>query len=316
MNSSFYKKVIKLIPSVDLRNYTLLNDYQFSEKDLLKIILEFSPTFNERLKLFEEASRLMCDKNMRMLAKKRLDFEKRQYAAFIQASPDTVYQIEIKTEPSAADEDSYITTTFGEAVELIKRFIRYYNIKAKELLNARYTIKKKTTTLPSKGSDFFNDKVGTIGKCILNNKFDILDLETRNSSRKEIACKKGMICDDCMRCIEETVTHFPNFLKRHDLVGYYDDLKYNPSHLTYGIFDCDIQNDDTFSLIVLIEDNRYIKTRNAEYQDENGYYRVYDAHTHQSYFTIIQPDLKDVPQNILDDYNYALKILKKIEADL
>ncbi len=48
---------------------------------------------------------------------------------------------------------------------------------------------------------------------------------------------------------------------------------------------------------------------------EYGYYMIYDAHNHPDYYKIIKPNLQDVPQKILDDYNYALPILKKIEEE-
>lgn len=313
MNKAFYKKIINLIPSADMKNYVFANGFQFREKDLLKIILNYAPTFDIKLKLFEEASRLLDDKSMRVLAKKRIAFENRQYNAFMQLNLHTVYQIEIKTDPNAIEEETYLTKTFDEAVILIRDYIKCYDIKAKERIYARYTIKKKTTNLPNKPSDIYNDKVGTLGQCVLDSRFRIIDLYMYNFGI-EVTCKKSVDCEECDRCINDHMfsIHFPHFLKEFDLVAYYDDLMYNPKHLTYGIFDLDMEECDCDSHVIALEDNPYIINRNGDFQDENGYYRIYDAHDHPSYFEIIKPDLNDVPQGIIDGYNYAVSILKKI----
>lgn len=63
------------------------------------------------------------------------------YADFIPGE-NFVYQIELKTAPDAADEDTYITTTFDDAVTLIKGYLKYYQIGMKERAHARYTISK------------------------------------------------------------------------------------------------------------------------------------------------------------------------------
>lgn len=311
MNKAFYKKIINLIPSADMKNYVITNGFQFREKDLLKIILEYAPTFDKKLELFEEASRMLNDKKMRLLAKKRIAFEKRQYDAFMQSDDNIVYEIQIKTDPYAADEETYLTKTFSEAVSLIKSFIKCYSIKASELVDARYTILKKTTTLPKKPNDIYKDKVGTLGKCILNSKFRIIYLDVYHFGL-EVTCK-NVDCDECDRCIcHWFTTHYPHFLKKYDLVAFYDDLLYNPKHLMYAICDMNMEECDVDSLVIYIKENPYIQNRNGDSKDEEGYYRIYDAHDHPSCFEIIKPNLQDVPQEIIDGYNYALPILKKI----
>ena len=295
-----------------MRNYVLFNHFEFKEKDLLKIILNYAPTFDKKLKLFEEAAHSLSDKKMRILAEKRIDYENRQYSAFMQPSPDTVYQIKIKTDT----EETFITKTFDDAVTLIKGFLKYYEIKGEERSSARYTLTKMTTNPPAKPSDFSYkySKIGSIGECVLNDKFQIIYLDMDNFGL-EVKCKANTDCEECDRCIDNMFsTRFPHFLKPHDLVAYYDDWIYDPKHLTYAVFDFDMEECDYDSRVITLEDNPYIQNRNGDFQDENGYYRVYDAHEHPSCFKIIKPDIQDVPQNILDDYHYAVAVLKKIEA--
>ena len=84
--------------------------------------------------------------------------------------------------------------------------------------------------------------------------------------------------------------------------------------IVYGILitDMNICNDDTF--VVLLE-NEYIREKNAFCQDENEYYQIYNAHTHQSNATLFKPDLSQIDFRILDDYEYAVKALKELEEN-
>ncbi len=317
MNKAFYKKIINLIPSEDMKSYIKQNDFEFNEKDLLKIILDYSPTFDDKLRLFEEASTILYDKKLRTLAKKRLDFEKKQYNAFIQTDPNVVFQIiiKIKTDYAIGDEDSYITKSFDDAIILIKKYLKYYEIKPKELADARFIITKKTTNAPDKPSDFFYkyNKVGDLGKCVLDNKLRIIYLDMYNFGI-EVKCKSDIDCDECNRCIRGGfTTHFPHFLQKFDLIAYYDDLLYNPKHLIYGVFTLDMEDCDYDSYVIDFEESPYIKNRNGYFKDENGYYSIYDSHDHPSCFEIIKPDIKNVSNEILEDYNYTVSVLKKIE---
>ncbi len=327
MNKAFYRKIVNLIPSADMKNYVISNGFQFREKDLLKIILEYAPTFDKRLELFEEASRLLSDKKMRLLAKKRIAFENRQYNAFMQSGPDFVYQIEIKSHRNLEiksyintidTEDEYIVKTFDDAIILIKKYLIYYEVKGAERISTRFTITKFSTKTPDKPSDFSYEKlkVGDIGKCVLDDKLRIISLDMYYFE-KEVTCKIGDVdCDECERCIQDGfTTHFPHFLNKYDLVAYYIDLINTPKRLTYGIFCLDMEECDYDSLVVTIEDNPYIQNRNGDFKDEDGYYRIHDAHDHPSCFKIIKPDLKNVPQEIIDGYNYAVPILKRIAEE-
>lgn len=312
MDKAFYKKIINLIPSADMKNYVFANGFQFREKDLLKIILNYAPTFDIKLKLFEEASRLLDDKNMRLLAKKRIAYENRQFNAFMQSGADVVYQLKIK--PDQYGEDEFMVKTFDDAIVLIKSYLKHYKIKGEERINTRYTIIKFSTRLPDKPSDFHwtRSKVGELGDCVLDGKLRIIYLDIYNFGI-EVKCLKDVECEECDRCINNMFsTHFPHFLEPFELVAYYNDLMYNPKHITYGISCLDMEICDYDSLVVTIEDNPYIINRNGEFRDENGYYRIHDSHDHPSCFEIIKPDLKNVPQEIIDGYNYAVPILKKI----
>ena len=309
----FYQTIIQDIPSVDLKNCVRTTKFRFSDLALLKIILDYAPTLVEKQALLREASMQFTDRKVRGLAKKWARYQEKAYADFMQPGENFVYQIEIKTAPDAADEDTYITTAFDEAVTLIKGYLKYYQIGMKERAHARYTISKKTTTLPTRPSDYYNNRIGTVGKCVLDAKYRILALQSRQIKDPEYTfkCPSDLPCEQCRSCTGAAEIQFPCFLAPYDLVAFYDHWLYDPSHLKYGIICGDF--DPIAPFVLLLEDNKYIRNRQADFRDENGYYRVYDDHAHPSYFTVIKPAPESVPQSILDDYAYAVDALRKLE---
>lgn len=307
----FCNKVIRLIPSLSLKDYVLKTGYKFNEKELLKIILEYSPTFAKRLEFFEAASHVFSDREMCALAKKRLKYDRNQYNAFMQSDSNCVYEVEMIFYPGAPKEDTYILTTFEDVVTLVNHFVKYYNVKACKRRSARYIVRKKTTLAPLKPSDL-DLKIGTLGICILDEHFDIVMLHMYNARGSEVACKRGAMCSDCQRCIDMTEPHFPHFIKKYDLVAFYDNLILDPSHITYGIFCGDMEKDD-YPYVILL-DSEYITQRNIYCRGDNGYYCVYIDHSHPLYFEIYKPSVEDVPKNILDDYYYAAENLRIMES--
>ena len=316
MNSEFHDKVVGLIPSRSLKEHIARHGHTFGEKDLLKIILDHAGTFDARIAMFDEAARVLSDAELRRLAKKRRDVEANKHRTFMQPSPDEIYYIELKFPPrlgrDCMPDDTLAARTFDDAVEIVKRYVKYYECSAAERRGARYTLRKMTVALSKKPSDFYKSKTGEIGRCVLDGKYEILDLDMY-AAKREVPCAKDKLCDECNRCIEVTAPRFPHFLQPYDLIGYYDDIVNNPTHMTYGIFDCDMEKCDDDTHVALLETNKYIVERNIDYRDENGYYRVYDAHTHPSYCEIEKLDPADVPPKIAELYRYAADGLRKIE---
>lgn len=311
MNIEFYNKVIDLIPSSDLRQYIKEHDFIFGDKELLKIILDESPLFETKIQLFKEAANVLSDKEMRELAERRLKLEIDQFNSFMDDNNDTVYEIKIKLKNEVAEE-TFITKTFNDAIELIKKFIKCFHYTAKDRVDARYIIEKKATFVPATPDDIFN--VGTVGSCVLDSKYRIITLDMYNAGSENV-CEKGAFCYNCQRCINVTSIHFPHFLNKYDLIAYYDDIVYDPKHLTYGILYTDMEECDYDSYVISIVDNDSIKNKTAENPDNNGFYHVFDAHHHPSFCTIIKPELKTVPKDIYHDYIYAVKNLKRIDNE-
>jgi len=313
MNKKFHDKIINLFPSKDLKECVKRENFVFGEEDLLKFIDDYAPDFDEKLKLFEEAATVFCGKQAKVHAKKLLKYNEKAYAAFMQPDENCVYEINIKCLPDDADEETLLTKTFGEAVEMIKSYLKCYkNVGAKDNKLSRYTIDKKTVTLPRYPRDIYRGKVGSLGRCVLGYRFKILDLSTYTHDN-EMLCKAYLDCDDCKTpCIGHLMPNFPHFLKKYDLVAFYGDTLYNPTEINYGIFGLDMEKCDYDTYFIFL-DNEYIKKRQVDYTDENGFYRVFDAHSHPSYAELFKPDISEVPKEVYDDYLYAVEGLKKLD---
>lgn len=314
MYKKFHKRVVKLLPSKDLIKCVNEQGFIFKEEELLKFIDCYAPSFDEKLALFEEATRIFTEKQSIRHAKKLIAYNKKMYDYFISDDCDCVYEVKIKCMPDDADEETMIVKSFSDAVEMIKCWLKCYaNVGAKDNKYARYTVKKKTTTLPARPYDIYCDKVGLQGACVLGHKFKILDLYVARM-KNEMNCKT-LDCEECkMPCIGMISPRFPHFLEKYDLVAFHSNLLHAPHNICYGIFVGDMDECDYDSYVVLL-DNEYIINRRVSYKDENGWYPVFRYHSHDSYDTLFKPDLMDVPQNVLDDYAYAVEELRKIDNE-
>lgn len=319
MDIKFHDKIVKLLPSKDLKDCVKAEKFTFTEQDLLKFINDYAPCFDEKLALFREAATVFCDKTAKAHAKKLIAFNEKAYADFMKPDENCVYEITIKCLPDDADEETLITKTFDDAIFMIKSWLKCFkDVGAKDNRLARYTIDKKTTSLPRYPRDIYKDKVGTVGNCVLGYKFKILNLDSYYLHANEINCKPLADCEECKTpCVGMHFPRFPHFLKKYDLVAFYGDNQGNAgtgynAEINYGIFGLDMEECDNDTYFIFL-DNEYIKDRNVDFTNDKGYYRVFDAHSHPSYAVLFKPDLPSVPKDVYEDYLYAVEGLKKID---
>ncbi|MDE6676489.1 MAG: hypothetical protein K2K12_02090 [Clostridia bacterium] len=311
---SFENKVVALLPSKDLKEAVVRQRFHFSEKDLLKFINDYSHTFDEKLKLLEEASCVFQNKKTALHAKKLLEFHQRNYTAFMTPSEDAVYEIDIKCDP-ADKEDTFITKTFEDALLLIKAFIANYKcVGARDNEKSVYHIVKKTTCAPKKPSEI-NKTVGELGDCVLGYRLKLKSLDMRRSGVEfESSCRRADSCEECKNpCISSHEPKYPVFLEKYDLVAFVSDNLNDYGKIKYGILGFAMSGNEGDSYVVNL-DNEYIKNRNAHEQDKDGYYEVFLGHCHPSYATLFKPAKEEVPADIYADYLYAVEELKKIDA--
>ena len=315
MDKKFYDKIINLLPSADLKKCIKEQNYTFGEKELLKFIAEYSPAYEVMLNLIKEAEQKFCDKKARAHAKKLYGFKARMYGEFMRAGGGFIYDIKFLFPhfDGGQDDDTYVAKNFDDALEYIRFYAKYYYKKG-ERKGMRATVSKKSLTVPKRGSDFDKYRAGTVGKCVIDEKLNVIYLDMYDFGH-EVPCTRGIYCccDDCRRCIDVISPHYPHFIKKYDLVAYYDDLRYRPDSIKYGVFCADMEQYDDESYVCLLESNEYVQNRNGDYIDENGYYRIYDDHWHPPLAEIIKPAPEDVPEKVYEDYLYAVECLKKLE---
>ncbi len=312
MDRKFHNKIISLLPSKDLINCIKTEKFIFGEEELLQFINDYAPDFNQKLELLKEAAIVFCNKEARVHAKKLIAYHENAYAKFMRADENCVYEIKIKCLPDDADEETLLIKTFQDAIEMIKSWLKCYkDVGARDNKLSRYTIVKKTITMPRYPRDIYRGKVGELGECVLGYRFRILNLSMYMQGN-EMHCKGGD-CDDCKRpCIDHFMPRFPHFLKKYDLVAYYSDKLNHPNKIIYGIFVLDMEECDNDTYFLHLE-TEYIKKRKIDFRDEDGFYRVFDAHSHPSYAELFKPDITNVPKEIYEDYLYAVEELKKID---
>ncbi len=326
------KKVIDLFPSEALKKAIKEQKHSFSDYDLLYFVDSYAKPYDKKLKLVDEAIECFTDKRSIRLATDLRRYYQREYELFMQPSEGAVYETNIRLHPNAPQEDTYITKTFEDALLVIRAFLQYFRDLHESPLDnpeAKYIITKKTAIAPNKPHEIY-DKLGNIGSCILGYRLKILDVDIWKDDKilKKLERCRHKELEDCNLCEDKCILwgsqpKFPVFLEQYDLVAYRpqwleyhirmgDTRKDLKDNLQYGILTTDMHKypDDTH---VLLLDNPYVKERNGEYRDENGYYRIYDVHDHPSYAELFKPNIDEVPKEIYGDYLYAVEVLKKIE---
>ncbi|MCM1236368.1 MAG: hypothetical protein NC489_40325 [Ruminococcus flavefaciens] len=319
------KKIVNLLPSETLKNYVFLHNFKFTEKDLLKFIDEYSPYLDVKLSLFKSAAELFCDKQTKLQAEKLIAFQKNALEIFKTCAEDEVYETDIKCSPYDSGE-TYITKTYEGALELIKKYLKYYGDIAKEDENSYYTIVKKSASVPKKPSDFSYKKniIGDRAECVLGKGLRVKRVDNYKSGYEYGLCR-GKDCDDCRHvCVKMHCPAYPPFLEKYSLVAYKPPfppcfmdrrLRQGDLDIRYGVFLYDMNEVDNDSYVLDLTDNPYIKDRTADKKEADGYYHVYDAHCHPDLAEIFVPDKCDVPGEIYGDYLYTVDVLKKLEEE-
>lgn len=320
-NKSFHDKIVKLLPSQDLKTAVKAQGFTFKERDLLKLIDLYAPTFVDKLKLFGEAA-VFSEKGNIAHAKKLILFNERKYDKFMTPSADEVYEVDIKCDP-LDNEGTYIVRTFEDALATIRAFLKYYkDVGARDKEWSSYTVTKKTVGAPSRPKDIW-DKIGETGSCTLGKGLKIKSVDAKGLYT-EFPC--AHYCDRCKHeCISTHEIEYPAFLEKYELVAF-STGEYrrtgNGAHssytdIEYGInsFGMDKAGYNVGCACVVELDNEYIKQRKADQKDENGYYRVYDSHCHPEFAEIFKPDPSELPKELYEDYLYAVEVLKKIDEE-
>ena len=323
--NSFENKVLKLIPSKDLKAEITATRHKFTDLELLKIIDDYSPALEEKLSLFKQAGEIFTEKKSKIHAKKLVHYYNRKFEKFIKTDENAVYDIDIKCNPNDCEE-IYFTKTYDGALALIKNFLKYYkSIGAVDNKLSRYTITKRSIKFPQKPSDI---EGRDLGECVLGQKLKVLSVDYYSiDTEYKDNCKYK--CSNCKHdCLSENpIYNLPPFLKKYDLVAFppkwktydiFDGAGYytfkNSRRIEYGIvsYDMGAYPDDDCACILFLN-SRYVKDRTVNTFDEKGYYPYLMQHEHVPYPDIEKVDKDDVPEEVYSDYLYTVEQLKKFQ---
>lgn len=308
---TFQKAVTALLPSVSARAAVERENFAFSDRALLRIIYEYAPTLDAKLKLFEQAKNLFTEKNSKLHAEKLIDYYTRQLSDFKTPKADTIYEVVIRSEPDITP-DRYLVSTYEDALTCIECHLKYCEITAKdESPLARYTISRRSTVAPRKPSDI--GKISWPDECILGYKRKIIDVHCRSIANEwRDKCPAHDFCYKCKYdCIDKDDLPLPHFLNLYDLVR----VKYESGETEYGIYAYESEEDD-YTAYVYMLDSEYVKERRLDETDEDGISYSFYTHEHIPLAIAERVDPESVPESVRADYLYAKSVVEAEHAEM
>ena len=210
------ERIIDLLPSKDLKAKIKETKHQFTESELLQIIYNYAPTFDEKLSMLAQFS-TVASPEIAALANAYIEYEQKNYNKFAEETAGFVYELHIK-EDSTSPDVSYLCSSYKAALACIDLFYEEYAfIGSKETEKTKYRIKKRKI--------FFEENTfeeDAYAECVLGRNKVILkvsDLQDDTTS-----CELETLCSECKeicpyRCDE---LRFPCFAHDYAIIKYLD----------------------------------------------------------------------------------------------
>ncbi len=208
-------KIIELLESPDLKRKIKETNHIFSDVELLRIIYEYSKTFDQMISMMGEFSEV-ASAEASALALEYIKYEREKLKQFSESSEEFVYDLCIKETPDS-HEERYICKTFDDVLVCIDEFYKEYtDVGAAETKETRYTVKKRK--IFSAGDKFAED---TYFVCTIGENKTILEIEDWKGYND---CNLDNLCSECheicySRCDE---IMFPNFAEPYAIIRFSD----------------------------------------------------------------------------------------------
>jgi hypothetical protein len=211
--------ILSLLPSRALREKIREVGYKFTEQELLFILYEYAPTFEERMTLLErfaETASPEIGETVGLI----LAWQRRIFDAFRVLGEGEVYELHIKDTPDSYDE-TYLCGSYDAALAYIDLFYKEYGTDQKGD-STRYRIEKRRI-YGGKPDEVFDEDY--LAECVLDQHKRVMTVDDHvdNSPYGMGFCEKQE-CDTC----EKICWHhgrdvlFPCFTKNLDLVRFED----------------------------------------------------------------------------------------------
>lgn len=305
--------IINLIQSLTVKEQIKKLNYRFSEIDLVKIVMEFEPNFQEEIKYLDELDKQVENSDVRIYIHRVIDLLNKEYQLLIEEEKDFVYEVKM-------DQDSqferYLCPNFEAALITSQKYQQKYkeNCSIIEVVKRRVAIRNTEVEIDN------NEEPVT---AFLDGNNHIISISS-NLPRPQY--------EDLS--INMDAIHYPSIFKKGDFVFYYNN-RYGMPHFSNNLFENQIMlngekiygincydNTQTTSeegsqdydvSCFLYLDSEFVEKRTVSVPDERGHYPYLMNHWHIDYGYIEKCDINETSESIVEDYQYVIKELEKMK---
>lgn len=289
--------ILSLLPSHALREKIREVGYEFTEAELLFILFEYAPTFDERISLLESFAET-ASPEIRETVGLIVAWQRRLFDAFRVLGEGEVYELHIKDTRDSYDE-TYLCGSYEAALHYIDLFYEEYDFTEKGD-STRYRIEKRRIYGGRPDETFAEDY---LAECVLDQHKRVLTVEDhRDRSPYGIGFCEKQVCDTCEKlCIHDSSrVVFPNFVKNLDLVRFKDDK----GAVRYGV---NFQWDDTPADCLCVDPLDSLAVRYHSFENAG------DDHDHPPLPLVEPASAEELSEEMRRDYLSFLEYLKETE---
>ena len=289
--------ILRLLPSRALREKIREVGYEFTEQELLFILYEYAPTFDERMTLLERFAET-ASPEIGETARLIVAWQRRLFDAFRVLGEGEVYELHIKDTPESYDE-TYLCGSYEAALRYIDLFYEEFD-SAEKGDSTRYRIEKRRI-YGGKPDEAFDEDY--LAECVLDQHKQVLTVEDHaDRSPYGLGFCEEQECDTCQKlCIRDSsCVVFPNFVKNLDLVRFTD----YTGAVRYGV---NFQWDDGPADCLCVDPLDSFAVRYHFFKNAG------DAHQHPPLPLVEPASAEELSEEMRRDYFAFLEYLKETE---
>ena len=310
-NVKLENKIVSLIPSKTIRNAVKETKHKFSDIELVQIIDEFAPSWEEMIQLLMECKKYIQDNKVKKYITQLVNFEKKQYKLL--TTPEEGYIYDVVMNPKS--QERYLVPDFESAFTTIDNYIKRYKKYIGKNDFQKIEIQKRKVSKYTTSREI--DVKEELASCVLNEKKEIRriysDIKGVNYDKLEIDLHVIQYPDvfKAGDLVYVDISKYPN-LKPYGYVNYY--YRFNPDKM-YGInsFDNYAELEELDVCCFLQLSSEFVTYRKIEL-DEDGYCSYLMNHNHIDFGYIEKADLDSVPEKIKEDYEYSFEALRELNC--
>ena len=311
-NPKLENKIISLIPSKTIKDEVKRIKHKFSDIELVQIITQFAPTWEEMIDLLLEINKTITDNKIKKYIHEFIKIEKKKYQMLVTSEEGYVYDVIM--DPDMKNE-IYLVPDFESAFTTIDSFLKYYKKYIKKNEYSLYKIVKRKISKRIKPREI--DKDENPVSCSVNNKrqiiriysnlnyvnLDKIDLKLNGIKYPDIFKPGDLIFIDILK--------YPN-LKPWRYYNYYYRIENNRMYGINSFANYSTSEDDVECCFLKLS-SEYVIYKKIE-KDDRGYCDYLMCHSHYDFGYIEKADLDNIPNKIKEDYLYAVNQLIKLKC--